>query len=180
MKKILFVVFLALLLVGCGTSENAVQTAIAETAAAMPTKTMTPVPTETPTLTPLPTETATATETVTPTEIPVYTVILQVFSTLQVSLERDIWTIKYGHNSNVSSYNYTLTDLFSQKKPNPGDSYKHWSETIEAKSGDVVFLSVSGFKGADCIILVDGSEESKSSFSSSSRIGEAICQIELP
>ncbi len=62
MKRILFVVFLALLLVGCGTSENAVQTAFAETEAAKPTETHTPVPTNTPTMTPSPTNTLTPTE----------------------------------------------------------------------------------------------------------------------
>ncbi len=46
MKKVLFVIFLALLLVGCGTSESAVQTAIVETAAAKPIDTEIPKPTE--------------------------------------------------------------------------------------------------------------------------------------
>ena len=101
-------------------------------------------------------------------------------STLQLSLERDIWTIKYGKNGNISSYNYTMTDLFSNAKPDPGDSYEHWSETLEAKSGDIVFISISGYKDADCIIWVDGKEVIKSTFKSSSRIGEAICQYQLP
>lgn len=73
MKNILFVILLALLLVGCGTSESAVQTAIAETAAANPTNTYTPIPSDTPSVTPSPTFTLTPSETPTVTAPPTET-----------------------------------------------------------------------------------------------------------
>ena len=75
MKKIIVISLMALLLVGCGTSEDAVQTAIAETEAAKPTLTYTAVPTDTPepTFTPLPTDTPQPTETDIPTETTVPT-----------------------------------------------------------------------------------------------------------
>lgn len=63
MKKVLLVVILlTLALSACGSSENAIQTAIAKTQVAMPTETSLPsTKTPTPTLTPTPTITASPT-----------------------------------------------------------------------------------------------------------------------
>ncbi len=52
MKNFIVIVLLALLLVGCGTSEDAIQTAIAETETAEPTETFIPTSTEVNLLTP--------------------------------------------------------------------------------------------------------------------------------
>lgn len=60
MKKYLVIMIAcSILLSGCGSSERAVQTAIARTALARPTETNTPIPTTTSTLTPSPTPTIT-------------------------------------------------------------------------------------------------------------------------
>jgi len=75
MKKLIFISLVALVLLtalGCAPSESAVQTALAKTQAALPTKTPTLAPTATATQlptatnTPEPTETPTATHTATP------------------------------------------------------------------------------------------------------------------
>lgn len=72
MRQTFAITLLALLLIGCGTSESAVQTAIAETEVAKPTFTSTVLPTDTPTATPSPTFTLTPSDT--PTETPSPTV----------------------------------------------------------------------------------------------------------
>jgi len=62
---------IATLIVGCGTYENAKETAVAETEPTTPTKTYTPIPIDTSTVTPLPTNTLTPSDT--PTETPTET-----------------------------------------------------------------------------------------------------------
>ena len=80
MRKYLVTVLFLWLLVACSPSEGAIQTALAETQAAIPTATLTlvpptetPTPTFTPTETPTPTPTETPTATETPTQSPTAT-----------------------------------------------------------------------------------------------------------
>ena len=77
MRQILAITSLALLIIGCGTSERALQTALAQTEAAQPTLTYSVLPTDTPTATASPTFTLppsdTPTETPEPTATPTQT-----------------------------------------------------------------------------------------------------------
>jgi len=65
MKKLFFLFLLSLILIACGPSDEAIQTALAETETAKPTETVTPSPSPTNTVTPSPTNTPTETPTVT-------------------------------------------------------------------------------------------------------------------
>ena len=73
MKKTIILITLGFMLMGCGSSEKAIQTAIAETEAANPTTTSTQAISETPTITPSPTFTLTPSETPTVTASPTKT-----------------------------------------------------------------------------------------------------------
>lgn len=95
MKRFLVIIIAcSVLIAGCGSSEKAVQTAIAKTALAQPTATNTPIPTTTPTMMPSPTLTAT----LVPTRVPAFN---STFEEMRANAES--WTnaeFKYAYDAN--------------------------------------------------------------------------------
>lgn len=129
MKKIFIGLALLLFVASCTPSEAGIQTAIAQTAAAQPTATSTPIPpTETPTITPSPTQsitpTATQTNTATETDTPEPT------ATPRPPLSEVILT---GDELNVGSDLWLTTGIEQDMGSCPGDCFaKLWGAAGES------------------------------------------------
>ena len=122
------------------------------------------------------TQVPTATATQAPTEVPTYDAVLQIKSTLVFFMYSDIWTIEWGKNGNVSSFQYKRWDLEEHSFSGPG-YWVHWEKIIQVKPGDLLMVSVYGETGADCIILIENEQVIKSTMSGG---GKAVCEYEIP
>ena len=148
------ILILVIFLGGCGISQQDVDATIAA----------------------LPTPTTASTNT--PTS---YSIVFEVRSTLVNALfYDDLWEISWGRNANMSSLTYTALDVYEHNFQGPG--YRvHWTQTIEAASGDTVTLTLQGYPetpAADCAIVVLGEDVSVATKGDGG--GKAICESRLP